>query len=123
MPATAVVVDDQPAVRDAVVLVLESLGVDVVAQGETATQAVDLARRHRPDVLILDDQMPGGRGTDVVPEVRQSSPGTCIVLFSGSVHHIDQMDADHRPDRVVGKNEGVAGVTVAVEGCLRRDLG
>jgi DNA-binding NarL/FixJ family response regulator len=116
---TAVVVDDQPALREAVVLALTTLGVEVVGLGGTGDDAVALAAEHRPDVMILDDRMPARRGFDAVPDVRRASPGTCIVIFSGTVPLIDLMDAAHRPDRVVSKTDGLAGVAQAVEVCLR----
>lgn len=123
MPVTAVVVDDSSALRDAVVQVLRTLDVDVVGQGSDGDDAVALAAALQPNVMILDDQMPGRRGTDAVADIRASSPFTCIVLYSATsslVDLVDLADPARRPDRLVSKTDGIAGIAPAVEACLDR---
>jgi DNA-binding NarL/FixJ family response regulator len=46
-----------------------------------ATEAVALAERHRPDVVVLDVRMPGG-GVEAAREVRRRSPATSIIALS-----------------------------------------
>ncbi len=56
---------------------------DVVAVAEDATEAVLLAEQHRPDVALIDVQMPDGGALQAVPQIASRSPDTCIVILSG----------------------------------------
>jgi two-component system, OmpR family, phosphate regulon response regulator PhoB len=60
------VVDDQPAVRELVSVTLE-IGPYEILVAENGDQALELARTHMPDLILLDIQMPGGKldGLDV----------------------------------------------------------
>jgi PAS domain S-box-containing protein len=81
---TVVLVDDSPEVRYLVRTVLEmSGGLDVVAEGGTGTDAIALARRHQPDLMLLDISMPEMDGLEALPLVCAASPGTRVVMFTG----------------------------------------
>jgi DNA-binding NarL/FixJ family response regulator len=54
----------------------------VVAVAESATEAIELAEKHRPDVALIDVQMPGGGAREAVPGIATSSPDTRIVVLS-----------------------------------------
>lgn len=81
---TVVLVDDSPDMR---VLVRTRLriagGFDVVAEGATGTDAVELAATHQPDLLVLDMSMPGMDGLDALRHIPSVAPRTAVVLFSG----------------------------------------
>ncbi|MGH9369475.1 MAG: LytR/AlgR family response regulator transcription factor [Thermoanaerobaculia bacterium] len=67
MALRAVVVDDEPLGRRGVASRLEKSGqVEVVAQCGNGRQAIEAVKRHRPELLFLDVQMPGLDGFDVV---------------------------------------------------------
>jgi EAL domain-containing protein (putative c-di-GMP-specific phosphodiesterase class I)/AmiR/NasT family two-component response regulator len=77
-----VVADDDTSVRR----VLEDLvrgdrGLELVGSAEDADGVVALARRHHPDVAVLDVRMPGG-GPDAARRILADSPGTSIVALS-----------------------------------------
>jgi DNA-binding NarL/FixJ family response regulator len=55
---------------------------DVVAQGGGGSEAVRLARRHCPDALLLDVEMPGERAAETVVQVRRAAPATKIVALT-----------------------------------------
>lgn len=60
-PTTVVVVDDQELLRQALVLILNSAqDILVVGEASDGTSGVGLVRRERPDVVLMDIQMPGG---------------------------------------------------------------
>lgn len=66
-PIRAVIVDDEPAARRGVALLLkEHTEVEVVGQAGSHSEAVELLRAERPDLLFLDVQMPGGDGFSVL---------------------------------------------------------
>lgn len=76
------VVDDHPVVRDGVIAGLRLReGVEVVGSGGTASEAVELARSLRPDVVLIDLHMPGGSGVDAIRGIGRASPDCrCVVL-------------------------------------------
>jgi DNA-binding NarL/FixJ family response regulator len=55
---------------------------DVVAVAENATEAIELAGKHRPDIALLDVQMPGGGAREAVRGISASSPDTRMVILS-----------------------------------------
>jgi len=62
-PLTALIVDDEPAARRDLEEVLSSIGgVRIVAQASDAAAARHLARRHRPELVFMDIQLPGADG-------------------------------------------------------------
>jgi two-component system response regulator NreC len=78
-----VLADDHTVVRRALrVLLQEEPGFEVVAEAEDAEGAVRYLRGHKPDVLILDLSMPGKPSLETIPEMREASPGTSIVVLT-----------------------------------------
>ena len=81
--ATVLIVDDHRVVREGLRSLLEQEpGLRVVAEAVSADQALGLARDHRPDVIVLDNHMPGGDGLDLIPTLRNELPRMRIVMFS-----------------------------------------
>jgi PAS domain S-box-containing protein len=82
--ATIVIVDDAAEVRLLVKTRLRLSGkVTVVAEGADGTEAVALAREHRPSLMLLDVSMPVMDGFEALPQVLAASPNTKVVLYSG----------------------------------------
>lgn len=57
-------------------------GITVVAEAGTADDAVRYVRGHRPDVLILDLNMPGTPSLDAMPAISEASPETAVVILT-----------------------------------------
>lgn len=80
---TVAICDDQAAFRQlvAIVLGLES-GIEVVGEAGDGREAIALATRLQPDVLLLDIAMPEMDGLEALPHVREASPGTQVVMLT-----------------------------------------
>lgn len=77
------VVDDHRAVRDGLrQLVATDPGLEIAGEAADADEALQLASAISPDVIVLDNEMPGRRGIDIVPELRTLVPSARIVMFS-----------------------------------------
>lgn len=75
------IVDDSKALRVRLVELLSGIeGVSIVGQARTAVEAIEGIRRLRPRVVILDIQMPGGSGLEVLKAVKEA-PDAPIVLM------------------------------------------
>jgi DNA-binding NarL/FixJ family response regulator len=74
------IADDDPVVR--ATLSSELTAFRIVALAKDATEAVELAERHRPDLALLDVDMPGGGGRAAVRGITLSSPRTSLVILS-----------------------------------------
>ena len=78
------VVDDHPLLRKGVANTLAaSPNIEVVGQGESAEDAVRLARDHLPDILLLDISMKGG-GINAAREISAAYPVVKIVMLTVS---------------------------------------
>jgi two-component system nitrate/nitrite response regulator NarL len=81
-----VIADDHPVVRIGVRNVLAAHGrFNVVADAENGLEAVQLAIEHKPDILLLDVQMPNAEGFEPVRQVVAAAPMTKVVLLTGSI--------------------------------------
>ena len=78
-----VLADDEPVVRFGVRAVLATAGdVDVVAEAENGSEAVELVAAHRPDVAVLDIRMPRLDGLDAAGLIREHHPDTRTLVLT-----------------------------------------
>lgn len=85
---TIVIADDHAATRGGVRAALEEGGFDVCAEADDAAGAVEAALRERPDLCLLDIQMPGN-GIEAAAEIARGLPGTRVVMLTVSVSDDD----------------------------------
>jgi DNA-binding NarL/FixJ family response regulator len=77
------VADDHPVVRDGLVAMLGTQpDFEVAGEAGTGAEAVRQALELRPDVLLLDLEMPELDGVEVIRRVREEAPGVRIVVFT-----------------------------------------
>jgi diguanylate cyclase (GGDEF)-like protein len=82
-PVRLLIADDDPGTRLLLsALVGREAGLELVGEAEDATQAIELAARRRPDVVVLDFDMPGGGGVAAAIGIREANPTTRIVAIS-----------------------------------------
>lgn len=56
---------------------------EVVAEAEDGIEAVEMAARHKPDLVILDVSMPRQDGLESLPKILEASPKTKVIVLSG----------------------------------------
>lgn len=79
------VVDDEPIIRMDLTEILEREGYEVVAEAKNGEEAIELAHRHRPDLVIMDVKMPvmnGIKATDIIRKFTDSS----VLLLTAYSH-------------------------------------
>jgi two-component system, NarL family, response regulator NreC len=80
---TIVIADDHTVVRQGLRLLIDNEdGLQVVAEAGNVPDAERLARAHRPSVLVLDLNMPGGSSLEAIPRLREHAPDTAIVVLT-----------------------------------------
>jgi two-component system OmpR family response regulator len=79
--ATVLVVEDEPSLADILRITLEFHGFRVLRAG-TGARAVELARKHRPDLLLLDVMLPDGNGWQVCRTVRAEREDVPVVFLT-----------------------------------------
>ncbi|HEY5836387.1 response regulator transcription factor [Streptomyces sp.] len=92
-PVTVMVVDDHPMWRDAVARDLAEAGFQVVATAGDGPEAIRRARAARPQVLVLDLNLPGASGVRVCKEVVAHDPAVRVLVLSASGEHADVLEA------------------------------
>lgn len=78
----AVVADDHPVFRTGLRTLLEDLGVDVVAEAGDGEEAVEAVRRERPDVVLMDLQMPRLGGIEATRRLLADDPGARVLVLT-----------------------------------------
>jgi len=82
-PTTLLVVDDHEVVRQGLVALLDRrAGFQVVAEAGTAADAVEQARRYRPNLVVMDVRLPDGSGIEACREIRSELPETRVVMLT-----------------------------------------
>jgi two-component system, NarL family, response regulator NreC len=80
---TVVIADDHAVVRKGLRLLIEAEpDLSVVAEAGTVPDALRMARAHRPNVLVLDLNMPGGSSLEAIPTLRTEAPMTAVVVLT-----------------------------------------
>jgi DNA-binding NarL/FixJ family response regulator len=82
-PMRLLVVDDHEVVRQGLVALLDRReAFQVVAEAGTVAEALDQARRHRPDIVIMDVRLPDGSGIEACRAIRAELPETRVVMLT-----------------------------------------
>ena len=85
---TAVIADDHQMVRaglKAIISapgVIEETGIEVIGEASNGLEAIEVVKRERPDLLLLDVQMPFASGAEILTDLKRWSPDTKIVVLT-----------------------------------------
>ncbi len=87
------IADDDPVTRLMLSAILKrEAGFELVGEAEDAPGAIELALRRRPDVVLLDVNMPGGGGARAAVQIREAMPEVRIVAISADDSQLSQYD-------------------------------
>ena len=92
-PVRVMVVDDHPMWRDAVERDLTAAGLDVVAVAATGREALVRFTAARPQVVVLDLQIPEPDGVAVTAAIAEQDPGARVLILSASGEQADVLAA------------------------------
>ena len=82
-PLRLLVVDDHEVVRQGLAALLDRReSFQVVAEAGTVADAIEQARRHRPDIVIMDVRLPDGSGIEACRAIRAEFPATRVVMLT-----------------------------------------
>lgn len=90
------VVEDEPSLIFTLRDTLETEGYDVIVS-EEGTQAVEMVKEHKPDLMILDIMLPGKSGYDILEEIRKEKFTFPVIMLTAK---------DQEPDKVKGLSLG-----------------
>lgn len=85
-PLRIIIADDAPEFRKSVLAMMAlERDIEIIAVARDGQEAVDLAQKHKPDVILMDINMPRMDGLTAIRAVNQISPSTvCVVVSSDS---------------------------------------
>jgi DNA-binding NarL/FixJ family response regulator len=82
-PIRLIIADDHPVVREGLTAILETQpDIDVLAEAADGAEAVRLAVGLKPDVMLMDLQMPNLDGVEAIKQIKAKVPGTEIVVLT-----------------------------------------
>ena len=133
MRPRVLIVDDHPLTREALATLLAGNDFDVVGQASDGHEAIELAGKLRPQLVLLDLSMPGLDGLAALPGLRDAVPDAEVIVLTASGTEDNLLAAiragaagyllkSEPPDRIVGFLRGVVRGEAALSGEVARSL-
>jgi DNA-binding NarL/FixJ family response regulator len=106
MAKRVLVADDNPFIRKALCKLFEAEeDYDICAEAENGQEPIELALKHRPDLIILDFAMPILNGLDAARKLKKITSDVPIILFT--VHATAAITRLNIVDRIVPKTDAI----------------
>ena len=122
-PMRVLLVDDHALVRSAIRQALQAPDIEVVGEAASAEEALEMAPMLRPDLLLLDIDLPGLSGIEAVRELAPRLPDTKIVMLTVSTDRRDLLGAvRHGAYGYLTKDLSGEALLRAVRGIRKGDL-
>jgi DNA-binding NarL/FixJ family response regulator len=133
MQPRVLIVDDHPLTRDALATLLAGNDFDVVGQASDGQEAIDVAGKLRPQLVLLDLSMPGLDGLSALPGIRAAVPDAEVIVLTASGTEENLLAAiragaagyllkSEPPDKIVAFLRGVVRGEAALSGEVARSL-
>lgn len=81
-PITVVIADDHGVVRAGLRAMLERVGMEVIAEASTGREAISLAQKYLPQVVLLDIRMPDVDGLQALTAIKTACPETSVIMLT-----------------------------------------
>jgi two-component system, OmpR family, KDP operon response regulator KdpE len=117
--ATILVVDDEPQIRRVLRAALSNHGYDIL-EAESGEQAVEVARRERSDLILLDVNMPGVGGVEACRQLRLFYDGPIIIVTVRNAERDKVVALDSGADDFVVKPFSMEELLARIRASLRR---
>ena len=117
--ANILVVDDEPQIRRVLRSTLTSSGY-VITEAKTGEEALESLRKERPDLVLLDMNMPGLGGVETCREIRRASDAPIIMLTVRNSERDKVAALDAGADDYVVKPFGIEELLARIRAALRR---
>jgi two-component system KDP operon response regulator KdpE len=117
--ANILVADDEPQIRRVLRSTLSSQGY-VITDAKTGEEAVESVRKNKPDLVLLDVNMPGMGGIEACREIRRSSEAPIIMLTVRNAEKDKVLALDAGADDYVVKPFGIEELLARIRAALRR---
>src|SRR5271169_267653 len=117
--ASILVADDEPQIRRVLRSTLSSQGY-VIIDAKTGEEAVESVRKNKPDLVLLDVNMPGMGGIEACREIRRSSEAPIIMLTVRNAEKDKVLALDAGADDYVVKPFGIEELLARIRAALRR---
>lgn len=90
---TILLADDHPMIRTAIEVLLRDTGYEIVGTAATGDEAFALLAQLRPEILLLDLQMPGGSGMEVIRRLDGDEDAPPIIILTAAIDDSSLMEA------------------------------
>ena len=119
--ANILVVDDEPQIRRVLRSTLSTQGY-VILEAKTGEEALEWMRKERPDLVLLDINMPGMGGIEACREIRRGSDAPIIMLTVRNAERDKVAALDAGADDYVVKPFGIEELLARIRAALRRNI-
>src|SRR5438309_11881750 len=117
--ASFLIFDDEPQIRRVLRSTLSSQGY-VIMEAKTGEEAVEALRKEKPDLVLLDVNMPGIGGIEACREIRRASEAPIIMLTVRNAERDKVLALDAGADDYVVKPFGIEELLARIRASLRR---
>jgi two-component system KDP operon response regulator KdpE len=117
--ASILVADDEPQIRRVLKSTLSKQGY-LILEAKTGEEAIEAVRKEKPDLVLLDVNMPGMGGIEACREIRRSSDAPIIMLTVRSAEKDKVLALDAGADDYVVKPFGIEELLARIRAALRR---
>ncbi len=95
-----IIADDESHIRTLMKTILQMMNYEVVAEASNGQQAIDYFKELKPEITLLDVNMPVKTGLDALKEIKEIAPAACVIMLSSvsdleSVQEAIEMGASH----------------------------
>ncbi|WP_027357959.1 response regulator transcription factor [Desulforegula conservatrix] len=77
-----VVADDENHIRMFIKSVLKTIGAEIVGEAKNGNEAIDIFRKTRPDLLLMDINMPEKTGDEALIDIMKEFPDACVIMMT-----------------------------------------